>query len=669
MVTRVQPTAVQRGQTTEIVISGAQNFAGASAILFEGQGLTAEVIGVDTPAKTPDRPRRGSPRASVRAKLSAGAAAGLGPRELRVVTPQGVSSIGVIVVVDNPVVAEVDDKANDDPLKAQTLALPTVVAGAIGKVEDVDWYGFHAEAGQRFAFSLWGNRLENKIHDLQTHLDPILLVCDAQGRELAADDNSQLADPLLLFTAREAGDYRLQVRDTNYQGDANWTYVLHASAGPFATSVAPLAVTPGQSAEIRAWGIGVEPAEPIRFDVPADVPFGLVSLPLTTPRGTCPPVAFVATRLPRELEHGDAAGEAVRGQSFAVPAALSGDLSKFNDLDCYMFAARKGQAYTFEVVARRLGSAADPVLRIMDVRGKSLAEADDTFGKDPRLDWTASADGLFALEVQDLHGRGGTGFGYALLAREAEPDFTVFCDPDKINVGPGARTAVFARVERRTGFNGPVTLTWKGLPAGLTASPLTIPAHMTQGVMVLASTVDAHQGAALATLFGEGKTGNGTILRTAVPRQEIYLPGGGRGLYPVATLAAAVTDPSDITIDASPAELTLRPGESKAIDVTVHRREGFAQPVNLALDLSHLGQVFASALPPGVVFKEAGSKTLLDANTTSGKIVLEAQPNAPPSEHVPIAVMGHVSINFVVKTAYSSAPLLVTVTAKQPTAR
>ncbi|HEX8199308.1 MAG TPA: pre-peptidase, partial [Isosphaeraceae bacterium] len=83
-----------------------------------------------------------------------------------------------------------------------------------------------------------------------------------------------------------------------------------------------------------------------------------------------------------------------------------------------------------------------------------------------------------------------------------------------------------------------------------------------------------------------------------------------------------------------------------------------------AIDLAHLGGVHASPLPPGVTVRAAGSKTLLGPRESVGRLVLEAKPDAPPSEKVPIAVMGHVSINFVVKTAYSSAPILVTVVPK-----
>lgn len=117
-------------------------------------------------------------------------------------------------------------------------------------------------------------------------------------------------------------------------------------------------------------------------------------------------------------------------------------------------------------------------------------------------------------------------------------------------------------------------------------------------------------------------------------------------------------------MEAKPSAITLAPGTTATIDVTVARHGGYDKGVNLAIEFQHLGGIFANPLPPGVVVKEAGSKTLLGPTETNGKIVLEAKPDAPPSNAVPIAVMGHVSINFVVKTSYASAPILITVPPK-----
>jgi hypothetical protein len=126
-----------------------------------------------------------------------------------------------------------------------------------------------------------------------------------------------------------------------------------------------------------------------------------------------------------------------------------------------------------------------------------------------------------------------------------------------------------------------------------------------------------------------------------------------------------VTDPSDITVEAVPREVVLTPGESVPLEVTVKRHPRYTKPVNLAIVLEHLGGVHANPLPKGVTVKEAGSKTLLGPDQNQGRILLQAAPNAPACDRVPIAVMGHVSINFVVKTAYASAPVYVTVRPKR----
>lgn len=664
MITRVEPVAIQRGQASEVTISGVHDFAGASRLLFEGTGLTAAVEQAESTTKT-GRSGRGRTSGSVRAKITASAETALGPRELRVVTPQGVSSIGLVVVVADPVVAEADDKANDQPARAQAIKLPAAVAGTIGKTEDVDWYSLNVQAGQRVTFSLWGNRLQNKIHDLQQHLDPIVIVHDAQGRELAANDNHDFADPLLSYEFKEAGTYLLEVRDTTYAGNANWTYVLQATTGPYVTAVFPMAVAAGKKAELQAAGYNFATAEKATVDVPADARPGPLSLPLATAQGASQPVPLVVTSLPLAVEQEDTPADGEKAQKVELPRALSGRLGAANDVDGYRFEAKKDTLYEFELIARRAGAATDPVLRVLNDKGQQLAEADDTFGKDPRMEWKAPADGTYLLQVNDLHSRGGEDFGYVMEAQAAKPDFVVNCDPDKLNMGPGSRTPTFVKLERRNGFKGPVTIEWKDLPTGVTASPLTIPAEMTQGVVVVAAAADAKPAGALVAAAGKAETPEGPLVRPATPKEEIYLPGGGRGLYRVETMAVGVSSTSDITVEAKPAEVVLKPGGTATIEVTITRRNEYDKGVNLAVNLAHLGGVFGSPLPPGVTMREAGSKTLLGPKETAGKIVLEAKPDAAPIERVPITVMGHVSIDFVVKTAYCSEPIWVTVAPRE----
>src|SRR5712691_11540535 len=90
MITHTTPVAVQRGKTTEITVEGQMNFAGVYKALFDGTGLTAEVV--------PSPPSTGSTPPpvlrSVKLKLTVAADAGLGVREFRLASVLGLSSVG-----------------------------------------------------------------------------------------------------------------------------------------------------------------------------------------------------------------------------------------------------------------------------------------------------------------------------------------------------------------------------------------------------------------------------------------------------------------------------------------------------------------------------------------------------------------------------------------------
>ena len=92
----------------------------------------------DGPAQDQGSQRRRRPAAAPAPRFEPGSKsppdAPLGPRELRVATPQGVSSVGLVVVVDGPGRHRGRrPAANDRPAAAQKLTLPTVVSGRIGK--------------------------------------------------------------------------------------------------------------------------------------------------------------------------------------------------------------------------------------------------------------------------------------------------------------------------------------------------------------------------------------------------------------------------------------------------------------------------------------------------------------------------------------------------------
>ena len=98
--------------------------------------------------------------------------------------------------------------------------------------------------------------------------------------------------------------------------------------------------------------------------------------------------------------------------------------------------------------------------------------------------------------------------------------------------------------------------------------------------------------------------------------------------------------------------VTLKPGESQKIEVTIERAPEFKGNVTLDVLYQHLEQPHGNTLPKGVTVDVSGSKTLLTAEETKGFITLKAAADAPPIDKQLVPVMAHVSINFVMKATY-----------------
>src|SRR5262245_57155538 len=219
MIMAVRPVAVQAGKTGECEFESRYNLHGAYKVFVTGGGLVGEV---DPPVLKPGEKRPQVTRLKVRFKVAADALPGM--RDVRLVTPQGASTLGQIVVVRDPIVVEAPN--NNTMKTAQAIALPAAVCGALEANEDVDFFKFQVAAGTALTFQVYCHRLADRIHDLQTIAAPILILRDANGTELASNDNYYAADPLLHYRFATAGEYYLEMRDVRYQGTPAWTYCL-----------------------------------------------------------------------------------------------------------------------------------------------------------------------------------------------------------------------------------------------------------------------------------------------------------------------------------------------------------------------------------------------------------------------------------------------------------
>ncbi|MSR27284.1 MAG: hypothetical protein EXS06_09760 [Planctomycetaceae bacterium] len=680
MLMSLRPTAAVVGATTDHELSARYNLAGASAVIVTGDGVFAEVVPPES-EKPEDREKNDVGASTTRLRIRCDASAVPGIRDVRVITPHGASTVGQLVVVCEGVTAEQPD--NDTAEKAQAVTLPATLCGALEKGEDVDFWRIRVEAAGPWVFHLVSQRLQNRLHDMQSRVDPLLTLRSLAGQTIAASDNALAGDPLLAVAALEPGEYLLEVRDVRYQGNADWTYAIEASGRPFVTAVHPLAMAPGATVATRLFTAGLPLPGPVPFTIPADAPAGVrrvaavfegrplggIGILVTTDPITIEPVA--ALPLPQAADGPDAPAGAT---AIAGPAVICGDIDSPGQADRFTFTAKAGEAFAFEVHARRLGSNLDAKLRVLKADGGLLAEADDAtyqrvLSADPYVErFAAPADGTYLVEIRDLHGRGGAGFPYALRIGPSSPTFVLEVDTDKTLLAPGLAAPIYVRALRRGGFTGDIDLTIDGLPAGVTAVAGRILATGNDGCLWLQAAPDAPAGWGNVTITGQATVtaadgSTGVIQSRADPLQEIYMPGGGRGHYPVDLHTVSVAKPMDVRgITVSSTAVVLKPGDSQRLDITVERAPDYKGNITLDMMLQHLETPYGNPLPKGVKVDGARSKTLLTAGESLGHITLTAAADAPPVERQLVPVTVHATINFVMKHTFASAPVLITVT-------
>lgn len=135
--------------------------------------------------------------------------------------------------------------------------------------------------------------------------------------------------------------------------------------------------------------------------VPASTPLGVAAFRLATARGVSNPTLFLIDSLP-SVKGADDHRTLEKAQRITPPVAVDGQCEA-EAIDYYRFHGQARQELSIEVVAQRLGSPLDAVLKLAGPNGWTLAECDDVegLGSDPRLAVTLPEDGDYTLEVRD----------------------------------------------------------------------------------------------------------------------------------------------------------------------------------------------------------------------------------------------------------------------------
>lgn len=398
----------------------------------------------------------------------------VGPRVIRAFSPEGVSEPRFIIFSQRPQQAELEP--NDAVPAAQALTrLPTEVTGRLEKNGDVDSYAVNLRAGQTLVARL-------EAYTLQSPLDPVLRLLDSRGVQVAWNhDEVRSLDPLLAWRVETSGTYVLQVfgfaypadSDLRFSGSPKGGYRLHVTTDPVARHAWPLGVSRTMDTRVSwgDWGASSVSSEAI--EVPASVVApGVVSHSLRIPGRAVPlelPVGEGKEWV--EIEPNDLAATA---QELGIPSAVSGDLDRPGDEDRYRLSCQKGELLRLEVQAASLGFPLDAWLRIEDASGKELVRNDDAGGADPVLDWTSPETAEYRVVVGNLLQRGGQDQRYRLSLQRPKPVWSASMAESAWSLEPGKTNESKVTLTRRYGADIKLTVSVRGLPAGVRVDPVEI---------------------------------------------------------------------------------------------------------------------------------------------------------------------------------------------------
>jgi hypothetical protein len=149
----------------------------------------------------------------------------------------------------------------------------------------------------------------------------------------------------------------------------------------------------------------------VRLTIPNDVPSGIVRWQAANANGATATGRFLVGDAP-SLTEADRRDEPL--QLAALPATVSGQIKKIEEVDRYRFTAASSGPVTCAVVARAIGSPLNAVLEVRDDDGRMVADAADTAGVDTAVTFAAEAGRSYTAEIYDVDFRGNRAFVYQL---------------------------------------------------------------------------------------------------------------------------------------------------------------------------------------------------------------------------------------------------------------
>jgi hypothetical protein len=597
----IQPRGVQRGTEAVLTFSGGE-LADAEEVFFYEPGFSVTKI----------EPVDGN---QFKATVQVAPDCRLGEHTAQVRTRSGISDYRTFFV--GPYPAHEEKEPNNDFENPQAVPLNVTVTGVV-QSEDVDYFVIEAKKGQRISAEIEGMRLGTTL------FDPYVAILDAKRFELSAADDTPLLlqDAVAAIVAPEDGKYIIEVRDSAYGGNGGCNYRVHVGTFPRPTAVYPAGGKIGEETEIKFIG---DPAG--EFSRKVKLPDQLVEhygLEVGDEHGTAP-----SENPFRLFEHGNVLEQEPNDQlpqatPAELPQAFNGIIEKAGDVDCFKFAAKKGQVWEVECLGRRIRSPLDSVMNIYKADGGGIAGDDDARRPDSYIRFTAPDDGEYIVRITDHLARGGPDFVYRLeftpvkaslnlgiprVARYSQYRQTIF-------VPRGNRFGAIISAQRAN-FGGEIVLEPKDLPPGIVMHAEPMPANLSEMPVVFEAAADAPVGGKLVDFTGrhaDASTGiSGGFRNTA----DYIIGPPGQSLYvtkDVSRLAIAVVDELPFKLEIVEPKVPLVRDGSMQLKIIAHREEGFTQPINVQLPFRPPGV----GAPPSVTIPEGQNEVTYELNANGG---------------------------------------------------
>jgi len=489
-----------------------------------------------------------------------------GPREIRLATRSGVTNPLVFFVSQFPesirkplpttplpiLGKEELAERKRPPEEAEVrVAVPCVVNGQVAAGE-LNYYRFEAKKGRRLVISTEARKLVPYIADaVPGWFQPVLTLYNAAGKEVAFNDDYRFQpDSVMYYEVPEDGEYVLTVSDALFRGREDFVYRISFAEMPFITSIFPLGGRVGEPMKVEMKGWNLEQAQ--------------LALPPTGSghgiyHATAAKTGLVSNRVPFALdtlpecldqEPNNAPSQA---QKVSLPVIVNGRIGQSGDWDVFQFEGRAGQTVVAEVMARRLDSPLDSMLKITDTAGNLLGLNDDfddpgtglnTHHADSYVSAELPSDGTYYVHLLDTTNQGGDEYAYRLRISPPQPDFALRVVSSNASLRSKGSATVSVYAIRKDGFDGEIKLNLKDPPKGFSGTPISLKGQQEMVRFTLRTDlVDSKEPVPLV-IEGRATVGDGELIREAVAAEDRMQAFLWRHLVPAEALKVRVFNPS-----------------------------------------------------------------------------------------------------------------------------